>query len=114
MEDRKYERIPLIAEIILDSSAGRRPSRISDLSMGGCYIESITSFREGDLLAFDLIHADGQSLRFTGNVAYVLEGMGFGLTFTNMGPQQVEFIQRSMPAGTVAQPKPENSILEVW
>lgn len=90
--ERKQTRVQCVVEIVLDSSAGRRASRISDLSIGGCYVESISTYRIGEELAFEL-KSDGRTLRFTGEVAYVLEGFGFGLKFTNLGPEHLEFLK---------------------
>lgn len=81
-------------EIILDSSAGRRSSRISDLSLGGCFVESITSYRVGEVLAFELQSSDGKVLRFSGRVAYVLETFGFGLEFLDLASEQREFLEK--------------------
>ncbi|MGQ0540757.1 MAG: PilZ domain-containing protein [Blastocatellia bacterium] len=107
MTDRQHERIPLMVEVVLESSAGKRPSRISDLSLGGCYVESITSFREGEPVSFDVNHATVGTVKFTGNVAYVLDGFGFGLRFTNVGPQQLEFLHQSLPVS-------KEDLLELW
>lgn len=107
MIDRQHDRIPLMVEVILESSAGKRPSRISDLSLGGCYVESITSFREGEPVSFAVNHSTVGNVTFTGNVAYVLDGFGFGLRFTNVGPQQLEFLHRSLPISN-------EDLLELW
>ncbi|HLA94220.1 MAG TPA: PilZ domain-containing protein [Pyrinomonadaceae bacterium] len=112
--DRRDERTQLIAEIILESSAGGRSTRISDLSMGGCYIESINNFRKDEAVTFDLKNSGGDTLRFTGNVAYILEGFGFGLTFTNIGPQHMEFLRESLPQSVQPATHAEDNILEVW
>ncbi len=111
--DRRYERIYMVAEVVMDSSAGRRTSRISDLSLGGCYIESITNFREGESVSFDLQKPDGSTVRFSGTVAYFLEGFGFGLTFTNIGPQQLEFLKQSIP-GQLPFTQRADDLLEIW
>jgi len=111
---RAYERTDIVREIVLESSAGKRPSRISDMSLGGCYIESITNFRKGEEVSFDLSDTAGDVLRFSGNVAYVLDGFGFGLTFTNLTPNHLAFLNRILPA----QPRPiteqDANLLELW
>jgi len=93
--ERKQTRVQYVVEIVLDSSAGRRSSRISDLSMGGCYVESISTYRVGEELAFEL-KSNGKTLRFTGEVAYVLEGFGFGLKFTNLGSDHLDFLKAAV------------------
>jgi len=81
---RELERYQYFVEIVLESSSGKRDARISDISGGGCYIDSIASAHEGDEVSFELKDIDHQNLTFTGTVAYVLEGMGFGIKFTNV------------------------------
>lgn len=101
---RNHERVSVVTEIILESSAGRRPSRISDLSMGGCYIESIANFRKGEEIHFEVETPDGP-LRFSGNVAYVLDGLGFGMAFQNLGPKQLEFLKSVLPESATGEVK---------
>ncbi len=86
----------MAVEIILDSAAGRRSTRISDLSLGGCYVESMTNFREGEEVAFELQAPDGRTLRFTGTVAYLLEGFGFGLKFDELNDEQAQFVRSAL------------------
>ena len=111
---RIHERTELVREIVLESSAGRRPSRISDMSMGGCYIESITSFRKGEAITFDVSNTAGEALSFSGKVAYVLEGFGFGLSFLNLTPAHLAFLSKTLPS--VPQPIGETdaNLLELW
>ena len=111
---RKHERAGIIREIILESSAGKRSSRISDMSMGGCYIESITNFRKGEVVAFDLSNTAGEVLRFSGNVAYVLDGFGFGLTFTNPTPNHITFLSRTLPTSPRPITEQDTNLLELW
>lgn len=94
---RLHERKSVAIEAVLESSSGLRESRVSDLSLGGCYVESITSFTPGEPVSFDLIDTAGGSVGFTGEVAYVLEGCGFGLRFTNIGPKQMQFLHELIP-----------------
>jgi hypothetical protein len=111
---RKHERTDIVREIVLESSAGKRQSRISDMSMGGCYIESITNFRKGEAVTFDLSSTAGEVLRFSGNVAYVLDGFGFGLTFTNLTPNHVTFLSRTLPTTPRPITEQDNNLLELW
>jgi hypothetical protein len=111
---RKYERSDIVREIVLESSAGKRSSRISDMSMGGCYIESITNFRKGETVEFDLANTAGDLLRFSGSVAYVLDGFGFGLTFTNLTRNHLNFLNRTLPATPRPITEQDTNLLELW
>lgn len=111
---RKHERTDIVREIVLESSAGTRPSRISDMSMGGCYIESITNFRKGEAVSFDLENTAGDVLQFSGNVAYVLDGFGFGVTFTNLTQNHITFLSRTLPTTPRPIGEQDSNLLELW
>lgn len=91
---RKSDRQPVLIEIVLDSAAGGRSTRISDLSLGGCFVESINTYREGEHISFDLVDADGTALKFSGNVAYTLDSIGFGLEFTDLTAAHIAFLKK--------------------
>lgn len=111
---RKYERAEIVREVVLESSAGRRESRISDMSMGGCYIESMTNYRKGEPISFDLRNTAGDVLRFYGNVAYTLDGFGFGLTFTDLTPAHLAFLSTTLPAAPSPISEKDHNLLELW
>ncbi len=91
---REHDRTSFIAEIILESASGKRGARVSDVSEGGCYIDSIISVQVGNLIRFEIIHPNGGRLEFAGEVAYRLEGMGFGVKFTDLSDDQKLFLER--------------------
>ena len=90
---RRSERVLYYGDIILESSSGQRETRISDISADGCYIDSTSVMSPGEKVAFELKRAAGASVRFTGTVAYVLDGFGFGVEFTDVNDQQKAAIQ---------------------
>jgi hypothetical protein len=91
---RVHERVNFIAQIDLESSSGKREVRVTDISVGGCYIDSIMSVSVDEPLKFDLVHPKGGRLPFTGAVAYHFDGVGFGVRFTNMNDEQKLFLSR--------------------
>ena len=93
---REQTRIPYLVEIVLESASGRRQERISDLSAGGCFVDSIALMTEGEPIAFEMVLPDGGSLKFTGRVTYVLAGVGFGVRFTEVSDDQRAFIESAM------------------
>ena len=88
---RQQPRFSLVIEIVLDSGSGKTGARISDISMGGCYVDTIAPFREGETIIFYLVQSGGR-IKFTGDVSYVLEGFGFGVRFTNLTNEQTDFL----------------------
>lgn len=95
---RRTERVLYYGDIILESSSGKHETRISDISAEGCYIDSTTAVTPGEKVAFELKLSYGGSLRFTGAVAYVLDGFGFGVEFTDVTDQQRAVIQQILAA----------------
>jgi CheY-like chemotaxis protein len=81
---REQERTPVSLDILLEWSSGRREARVSDLSLGGCFIDCIASIREGEIVSFKVKISDGQWFEMSGEVVYVLAGFGFGIRFTDL------------------------------
>lgn len=61
--------------------------RTSDLGRGGCYIDTIGPFPMGTVLVVR-INREHQTLTFEGKVAFAQPGMGMGLAFTKVAPDQ--------------------------
>jgi hypothetical protein len=80
---RQYERIPVSIGIVLDFSTGTREARISDLSLGGCFVDSIAKVVGGEFLSLKLTVA-GKTFRLQGEIVYVYPNVGFGLRFTDL------------------------------
>ena len=81
---REDERVPFYTEIMLESAAGMRGARISDVSPGGCYVDTISPAIEGEAISFQFKNPKDPKLKFTGTVAYVLPNLGFGIKFTDL------------------------------
>jgi len=91
---REQERVPYLKEVELECASGRREARISDLSPGGCYIDSIVAVVEREPVALSITTSSGDVLSFTGDVAYVLNGMGFGVRFTDLNDERKAFLDQ--------------------
>jgi hypothetical protein len=89
---RKEERIAYLKEVELEFASGKRAARISDISMGGCYIDTIAQVPMGEVLTVQLSTVTGASLQFKGKVAYLLEGFGFGVEFTELTDEHRDFL----------------------
>jgi Tfp pilus assembly protein PilZ len=98
---RKQERITFLTEIVLTFLSGRRQARISDLSVGGCFVDSIVDVREGEEVEVELKLPSGEKLPLLGRVAYVLPGNGFGVAFVNV-PEERQKILDDLVGQTVS------------
>jgi PilZ domain len=90
---REHDRVPYRIETILESASGRREVRISDVGPGGCYIESITHVHQGETVSFDIVISPEQQIKFSGEVAYIFPGSGFGVKFMDMTDEKRDFIE---------------------
>lgn len=83
-ELRRYKRVPLILEVRLESLSGNHTARTGDISLGGCYIESLGAVVPGEHISFAVQLPTGRWISLRGEVAYRLPNMGFGVRFTNI------------------------------
>lgn len=95
---RKEDRYQFLKEVELEFASGKRTARISDISLGGCYIDSIALVPVGEALNVTLWTPSGVSMRFSGRIAYLLEGFGFGVEFTDMTEEKREFLNMILAA----------------
>jgi hypothetical protein len=84
-ESRKQARYPFsVAADIHDlRSQARISGRCSDLSSGGCYIDTLSPFAAGAYVKIRL-ERDGREFVATAVVVYAHASMGMGLAFTEM------------------------------
>jgi hypothetical protein len=99
-------------EAVESKSQTRIQGRTSDLSRGGCYLDTIASFPAGSILKIRILK-DTRSFEVPAEVVYSLIGMGMGVKFTHADPNQPcisdewaeEFSGKSVPVrGLLPQP----------
>lgn len=83
-ELRRDKRIPLLLEVRLDSLSGNHTARTGDISLGGCYIETLAHVTPSEKISFAVQIPTGRWIRLSGRVVYHLPYMGFGIQFTNL------------------------------
>src|SRR5262249_54653053 len=81
---REHQRYTHFVDVVLESSSGKIEARISEIGLGGCYVDTIVQVYEGEEVIFRLGPPFDEDLRFAGTVVYVFAGMGFGIKFTNL------------------------------
>jgi Tfp pilus assembly protein PilZ len=81
---RQHERNSYLTEIVLESASGKRQARISDICPGGCFVDTLTNVREGEEVLMSCTLETGHQLNVKGRVAYVMQGFGFGVSFTDI------------------------------
>lgn len=61
-------------------------------------MESIIQVQKGERFSFEIKSTAGESVRFAGEVAYVFDGMGFGVRFVDLNDESKKFLQKIIDA----------------
>lgn len=100
-EKRKTKRVPLTLEATWEGGdAGRHEARVSDISRGGCYLDTIRRAALGDVVRLSLRLPDGNWLTVSGIVVYLQLYIGFAISFTNLSEEQRQLINPLIDAAT--------------
>jgi Tfp pilus assembly protein PilZ len=83
-ERRNQERVPTSIEVLWIGNAGKYESRTSDLSLGGCFVDTVGHVELGNIITVTLRLPAGESMEIEGEVVYTYPSMGFGLRFTSV------------------------------
>ena len=84
-ERRRSPRHPFIAtaDIVDERESVRTTTRVSDLSLHGCYVEMMNPFPQGTNVLME-IYTETEFLETHATVVYLEPKQGMGLTFTEM------------------------------
>ncbi len=92
-ERRHAERVPLSLEVRWESLSGRQASaRISDISLNGCYVESLAQVAFGERVRLEVNLPTGRWMPLNGEVVYQHPNVGFGLRFGNLSEVEQRMI----------------------
>src|SRR3984893_6572579 len=91
---RSFRRCPLVASAeVTDLHSGTRLSaRISELGVGGCYVDALTPFSEGTLVKLRIIRDQGV-FESIGKVVYTHANFGMGVAFTDVTADQLSILE---------------------
>jgi hypothetical protein len=93
-ERRSHLRYPFSATALITEvqSQARNHGRVSDIGVGGCYIDMLTPLPVGSSVYLELTHND-QTFKSQAVVIYAYPGLGMGLGFTQLTPEHLEVLQ---------------------
>jgi hypothetical protein len=89
-ERRNEKRLEVCLDAVWDGNSGNHPARVTDLSEGGCYIDSLGESQVGEVLNLKLQLQNGDWLELLGEVAHQMPPMGFGVRFVDLTSEQLE------------------------
>lgn len=87
---RKEERLEVCLDAVWDGKSGNYIARVTDLSEGGCYVDTLGEAHVGEILSFKLQLPAGEYLQLTGEVAHETPPLGFGMRFVYLSDEQTE------------------------
>ena len=91
MDDRRREdRLEVCLDAVWDGKSGNYSARVTDLSEGGCYVDTLGEAHVGEIICFKLQLPAGDWVELTGEVAHETPPLGFGLRFAYLGDEQLE------------------------
>ena len=82
-ERREDERKTVSLEARWEGGSGHRTARVSDLSLGGCYLDTLgQSEGIGEVISLEIKMPDGTWLPLRGTIAHYQPGLGFSVCFS--------------------------------
>jgi hypothetical protein len=81
------------AEVVELGSDAKLSVRISELGLGGCYVDTLNPFPEGSLVRLKITRDDA-TFQTKARVAYAQSSFGMGIAFTEMSPDDKAILQK--------------------
>jgi len=93
-ERRKTPRFPFIAnsEILVKGVPAGNPSKVTELSLYGCFVETASPFEKGAQFLLK-VYAEGKYFESQGTVLYSQPGQGMGVGFQNVNPHYLSVLK---------------------
>ena len=97
-KQRCEPRYPFIAsaELLEEISGARMSSRISDLSLNGCYVDTINPLPDGTLVHLR-IFTETHAFEAPATVVHSQAFLGMGMKFRDVQPESVEVLRLWLP-----------------
>lgn len=77
---RRYPRHPVSIDCQVEGASGHASMRVSELSLGGCFVDTRMQFDPGQTVSIRASLPEG-GIDLSGRVIYLLSGYGFGCAF---------------------------------
>jgi len=104
-ERRSKPRLSVHLDAIWEGGEERHSARVTDLSEGGCYLDSVGEVMVGEIVAFRVLLPDDEWLYLEGEVRHHRHGVGFGVQFVELNEEQTQNLQRLLEIARAAGPE---------
>jgi len=92
-ERRNKRRYDVCLAASCDGPGGNQNGRVTDISISGCYVDSIIDVSQGSFLELWIKWPSGEWLNFPGQVAYAFPRIGFGFQFVELDEEVFSRLQ---------------------
>jgi len=93
IERRNNERVPVSFEAKIGGGYQGYRARVTDLSLGGCYVETMTLVGINELLTIEVRMPTGNWLKLKGQVIYCHAHIGFGIRFFQLTQLEIDVVR---------------------
>lgn len=104
-ERRSKPRLSVHLDAVWHGGEERHSARVTDLSEGGCYLDTVGEVMVGEIVAFRVLLPDDEWLYLEGEVRHHSHGLGFGVQFVDLNEEQTANLQRLLQIARQAGPE---------
>ena len=97
-EQRRHPRVAIPVDGRWQGGSGGAHCRISDISLGGCYIQCLSQAARGEETTVTICFSPARSMTLPGSVVYSDPRMGFAVEFYAMAPDTQEELRQEIAA----------------
>lgn len=101
VERRKYKRVVVSFEVKFFGTQNYR-ARIADISLGGCYVETIAYVAVGEILTLEIETPTNYWLKLRAKVEYIHPNVGFGVSFLPLTQNEMDVLENLLEYEAVA------------
>lgn len=88
-DDRRSKpRLSISLDAVWERTGEAPAARITNLSEGGCFLDTVGEVRQGEIVAFRVLMPDEDWLYLEGEVRHHISGIGFGVQFLELNEDQ--------------------------
>jgi hypothetical protein len=91
---RKHRRHAVRIDVDWENPMGRRPARVSDVSIAGCFVLSSGEVGDGQIVKVYFPLSNGNKALFWGKIVNHVFDVGFGLKFVAVTDLQQSLLKR--------------------
>lgn len=85
---RSNKRKRILLEAKWQSLSRRHEARVDDVSLGGCFVNTYAQVEPGEHVNVEIKLPSGEWLPLRGAVASYQPGVGFGMSFNSLSPEE--------------------------